>query len=184
MAHCEWFKDKIFEYLDQELDEETKKNVRQHLEECPLCAKFYANLKALKTGLKHIRPVQAADSFQVVLRERLRREAAHKKRLDFSSSRPRRWMPAVIAFGAVAVVAVLWFGREPVRMNSRDLTAQTDVSAAERDAHTVQYVIDDVEAGQSDVPVWRRTAHSRIDSLLAHTDTDNAIQDMIQPVRF
>jgi anti-sigma factor RsiW len=179
MTPCERFKDKIFDLIDQELDGPMREQVLQHIKECSLCEQFYHNLSSLKQGLSQMKPVKAPDSFQIVLRDRIRREMAHKS----SPKRPQRrfllWA-AVFTVAAAAVITFLVYRPFTHSTASNPLNIQTLLN--EQETPNVRYVIDDLDQ-EMHIPRSASAAVSRIDSLLGE-ESENLVSQLAQPVRF
>ncbi len=189
MTPCERFKDKIFDLVDQELDGSMREQVLQHIEECSLCGQFYRNLQSLKNGLKQIKPIEAPDSFQVILRERIRREMAHKPGLGARETRtPLRVWGMAFTFAAAAAAAFFVFFN-PMQKNEMPRRATAVAVLGEthhNDTDRVMYVIDDLDHQNavliSDESRQPRTV-SPLDSMLAE-ESESVITQLYQPVRF
>jgi hypothetical protein len=179
MTPCERFKDKIFDLIDQELDGSVREEVLQHIKECPLCEQFYRNLSSLKQGLSQMKPVKAPDSFQIVLRDRIRREMAHKPSPERPHRRALLWA-AVFTVAAAVVITFLVFRpfSNPTVPNPVNIQALLD----EHETLNVRYVIDDLDQEMS-IPQSASAAVSRIDSLLSE-ESETLISQLAQPVRF
>ena len=179
MTPCERFKDKIFDLIDQELEGSIRDQVLQHIRECPLCEQFYENLSSLKKELRQMKPVKAPDSFQVVLRERIRREMAHKSSPEHLGLPGLRWAAAFLV-AAAAVVVLLVFRPFSNHTASNPVTVQA--SPDEYEKLNVRYVIDDLDQ-ELNIPQSASAVVSRIDSLLSE-ESESLIPQLAQPVRF
>jgi anti-sigma factor RsiW len=183
MNHCERLKQKIFDYIDSELEPSERRFIEKHLSECAMCKKFYSSLKSLKANLKNLKPVHAPDSFQVVLQERLRREIARKRGFGYTQSPVRRWqflwIPATIA----VILLVALFNPFIPAFRSRTVPERQNWTAAEVDQNHVNYVIDEIEASKPVLSGTENRVHSPIDSLLSE-ESPSPVLEMYQPVRF
>ena len=91
MTPCQRYTQKLFDYIDNDTDIITRKEISKHLESCPSCCQFVEQIKQLRSRLKALPKVQISGDFQAVLRERIRHELAGKKyprRCPGSSSAP------------------------------------------------------------------------------------------------
>lgn len=186
MTPCERFKDKIFDFIDQELDDASRAEIQQHIDNCPLCAKFYQGLRSLKQGLKQMKPVEAPDSFQIVLRERIRHEMANKKGFGLSPSPSHwpRWIFATVMLSVVVFAFIMYFNPLSRPLNAHDqLVPIIKPISNDVDLNRVQYVIDDLGFSESSSLDHGRMAMSKIDSLLTD-ESSSEIVDYYQPVRF
>lgn len=184
MIPCDRFRDKIFDFVDQELDGTAKEEVQQHIDNCPLCAKFYQGLRSLKQGLKQMKPVEAPDSFQIVLRERIRHEMANKKGFGISPSPVQRWIPAIILLSILVLAAGIYFYPYKQSAVREKFTPIVNTVSDNVDFNRIQYVIDDLGHNSfSSITQDDAIPMSRIDSLLSDEPT-TAIADLYQPVRF
>lgn len=183
MNHCERLKQKIFDYLDSELEPSERHEVEKHLGECPMCGKFYARLKLLKVNLKKLKPVHAPDSFQVVLQERLRREIAQKQGFGYTRSSARPWQ--MLWIPAVAAIVLLAIGFNPFKPSFRpkSMTGSQNWTVSDLDQNHVNYVIDDIEALKPVLAGPENRISSPIDSLL-NEESESPVVEMYQPVRF
>jgi len=103
MSPCQGYRDKIHDLIDDDLDGMETRHVRDHLRDCPDCASYFNQLARLRSILKGFGQTSTSPNFQVVLRERLRREMAGKKDpWVVYVGHPRRW----VAVAGVAVVLV------------------------------------------------------------------------------
>ena len=179
MTPCERYKQAILDAVDLEDTSSLSKDIQSHLKQCAACAKFYENLCSLKKGLQKLKPVKAPDSFQVVLRERIRREAANKPGIRFAEQPRRISAPWAIGAAALVVIGSLYLGQhmmQDAEEGSRNASLLVEETADE----LVSYVIDDLNR-----PSTQRSASplSRIDSLL-QLDESRSARPAVQPVSF
>ena len=102
MVPCEKYKDDLLKMVDDELEQDAKKEIDKHLDECPNCNGFVKELLRLRTYLKSLSPIQTSEGFQYLLRERIRREMSGKriKQKQWSTY----WVPAFAA-GVMLIVS-------------------------------------------------------------------------------
>jgi len=185
MTPCERFRDKIFDLVDQELDDSLREEVEQHISECDLCRKFYEGLVTLRKRIRQIKPVEAPDSFSVVLRERIRREKAHKKGFGIRPAPVPWWIPAAAVVVLMVLASIVVF--HPFSIAGSRESAAVEAGSVQDDGEyrNVQFVIDDLggpEAGS--VSAFNGAPVSPIDSLLSEASAVSPFADLIQPVRF
>jgi len=108
MMNCQWFQDKLFEYLDGELSASVKSEVESHLEQCATCLKAVQTHHALSARFRH-------DTDSLLLRSETswRIEAALQRMEALPFWRRVAWPAAITA--ALLVAAGLSF-RRPIRL--------------------------------------------------------------------
>ncbi|MBN2103377.1 zf-HC2 domain-containing protein [bacterium] len=185
MIPCERFKDKIFNFLDGELEDDVKEEVQQHLQSCAVCAEFYHRIHSLKQELHNMKPVKAPASFQIVLRERIRHELAHKRGFGVSSPSPTRlWIPAIVMASLILIVSFFIY-RQFSHPYLPDITAEAGLTITdEGDVSRIQYVIDDLDSYPPSVQYPSNSSPIAVVDSLFDTESFTPIQDLYQPVRF
>jgi hypothetical protein len=113
-AHCQRVRKKLVEHLDDQLSQDERRAVDEHLRACPHCSAERAALKRT-LGLMGQRILPDPDpAFWTALRYRVRRET--KQTGAVPPLRPpipaRAWVPAV-AFAALVVFLFLWWSSLP-----------------------------------------------------------------------
>jgi len=170
MTPCQRFKKHISSYIDGELDSMQLRELELHLKSCSSCRQIVSQLGVLRSRLRTLSCIEASEAFTIVLRDRIRREKAGKRRRSemFVSGRAR-WIPA-FGVGAIVLVAGFWMVRnqttlfdnpQPSSNISRSVTPpETDFSGQ------IHYVIDDYTQ-----PLSGPYAGSTIDQLIAQQDS-------------
>lgn len=124
MTPCQCYKKLIYDYIDDELDLHSSKEIKKHLEECDQCERFAKQIRQLRSRLKALPKVPITVDFQVILRERIRRELAGKKLSLTSMVNPVwKWVPVSIIVVLLSVTTIYIF-------NNR-LPASNQISAEE-----------------------------------------------------
>lgn len=114
MTPCQRLKHLLYDFAEGELGEAYKQEVQSHIDECPDCSGFVRQLRALRTRLREIKPVQTSDDFVLRLRSRIRQEAAEQSTASQRLFGNNRWIPAVgltlllIASGFLVVDRTSW----------------------------------------------------------------------------
>lgn len=184
MTPCERFKEKIFSLIDGELEGAAKNEVRRHLEKCPECARLYHGLYSLKHRLHEMKTVNAPDSFQVILRERIRRELANKQ--GFGMHPPASssgWITGIAVASVILGAAFLVF--QPFS-RSRLPETLTEVSESFSDVSNmsrVRFVIDEVDSNPTVEERFGLSGMDTVDSLFVE-ESFSSVNDLYQPVRF
>ena len=159
MKPCQRFKESLFLFFDDELDILRKKELQQHLSECPHCTLFLDRMRRMRSHLRELPSIKISDNFHILVRERIRRDLARQNRRRQSSViTVRRLVPA---FGiAVLVIAIGYWvldrGVSPDGSPSNGMRAVNQPS--ERFEGEIQYVIDDIP---SRISVSRQDGESR-----------------------
>ncbi len=178
MTPCQRFKDTLFDLLDHEIDPQRKKQLQNHIGSCPACARLLHRLQVLRSCLLHLQPVQASDTFQLLLRERLRREMKRGyKRSAIAPSGVVRWIPAVGLAAAMVVIGLMLRDRDGNQAAPSPPFKSLPVASGIMDPFRgqVQYVIGDYP---------QRISISRDDSKPRTTtmgeDTLNSSRDIVR----
>lgn len=189
MIPCQRFRQMIFDLFDGELDILRKKELNSHLKECSECDQFLSKLRLLQSHLRRLTQLKTSEGFHLLLRERIRREIAGKRRITIRSfSPPTRWIPA---FGLIVLVIIVgsWLVVQRTSL-FRPSGSEMRVSQSSRlrgedfDGH-VDYVIDDFpyRISVSRVDDERGTGFIDRDSLIL-PDTLERVQSRVTPVSF
>lgn len=72
---CGDAQDQLYQYLDAELDEETARAVRSHLDDCNGCFESFDFERRLKTVIRTYLTEEMPETLQVRVRELIRQEA-------------------------------------------------------------------------------------------------------------
>jgi len=130
MTDCKRLKDHLYDYVDGILPKESRKLLKEHLEQCPECESVLQNLNALKSQLQTLKPLQTSPDFDMILRTRIK--------MDRSLNRGGlvNWpmkLPIYAASGALVILAaffILNFGNNIVG-GSQSRSTQTAALPAE-----------------------------------------------------
>jgi anti-sigma factor RsiW len=186
MNPCQQFKEYMFDLLDHEIDNLRKKQLLDHFDDCPRCDRLMARLKALQSHLSSLEPVRANEDFHIVLRQRLRREMAGRRRWS-TSTLPGyvKWTPAV-GIAAAALIIGLLVSDQQTRSPDGELSGfRTAASVADPSQGQVQYVIDDypqrISVSRNDRIDSRSNAGS--DSVRQRNNFDQ-VRSRVTPVSF
>ena len=189
MSSCERFRQTIWDFYDDELDTFHKKELRHHLKICPQCAHFANQVRLLKSELRNLPPIKTSDGFQLLLRERIRRELAGKTATHFHTfSITKHLIPAL---GLVAIIAFsgywLFEGYPPYSRPSPVSNQITQSSILENNdlGDRIQYVIDEYS---DPLTVAKSDSQSRVevargDSVLQNKDMKDE-HSRLTPVSF
>jgi len=102
--NCMQCQENISSYIDNELDEKTKKEVTEHLDICQKCRSFYKSEYLLKSFVhKRLTKVSAPDDLKESIRESIRSDFPFRQSLFFK----KRIFPYVRPLVTYAVAAVL-----------------------------------------------------------------------------
>ena len=189
MNPCERFQEAIFDFLDGELDVVRKRELEHHLKTCSVCASFLEEIRRLRSDLKHLTPVKTSESFQVLLRERIRREIAGKGRKSAPFAFPAwRWIPA-LGFGVLVMIGGLWMldqktsffhGRADEPVMSRSSVAEDGYFDGQ-----VQYIVGEFpnRVSLSRVDTGRERELTNEDSVQLQSDLEE-VRARLTPVSF
>jgi len=148
MRPCQRLKRILDEYCDGALKGRDKNEIELHLSGCSGCGDYVHGMQNLKAALKTLPAVQADENFIILLRERIRREAAKSYRAKRLREIPA-WRWAFMA--GVAVIAVFTGFRlfqkdtPSIRQNPAVLGIASEPAAADPvPQKQIQYVLEDL----------------------------------------
>ena len=188
MIPCQQFRQSILDFIDKELDVLERKKVEHHLSTCQNCNQFYERIRVLRSRLSKIKSIKTPDHFQVLIRERIRREALKRKSINlfawfFSGW---RWIPASAAI-VVLLALGIWIAsstsiHSPYEVNLQNVNANT---SSESSASRVQYVIEDVSTSVSVEHVTETSlSNIAVSDTLGSSATIPADQPIFTPISF
>ena len=82
MKSCDKFRDQFSEYIDDELRGEGKDRLEEHIHQCGECDQILARMSKLGDRMCKMEPVSTTNTFQFVLRSRIRREMESESFLE------------------------------------------------------------------------------------------------------
>jgi anti-sigma factor RsiW len=188
MNPCQRFRKFIFDFIDNELDLVRKKELKTHLNSCHHCAQHEHQLRLLRSHLGNLSRIRVTEDFQVLLRNRIRRELAGKGTSFSPWILGLRWIPAVGVLVIVLATGLFILDQKPT------ITPASSISDVNVPSHStvqpdfqgsVQYVIDEFS---SPVSVSRQDAVPM--EVLALEDTlilpqeENPVRSHLVPVNF
>ena len=151
MTPCERYKDYIFNLLDDELDIHRRGELENHLKSCSSCLHFLDRCRLLRRRLQNLAQISTSETFHLLLRERIRRELAGKRRrISFLPSPVvRGWIPAAAVVILLLTVGILLRDQEKsIFPSGRSGIVDTRIEGSPT-GETVEYVADDYTGGLS-----------------------------------
>lgn len=186
MTPCQRLKQKLFDYLDAEVDAINKKDIESHLKNCMDCSSFFRQIKRQRECLKGLKSIRAQDHFIILLRERIRREMAGKT--VSSSGFSWKWA-AVTSLALILLTTTLWLsGRrtgkaQPVVISAVHGTASPVPKSAA--SNPVHYVIDDFRGTAENIrPKTETLPVAQKDSVIQDSGTLQELRSRLAPVSF
>ena len=186
MAPCERFRKYIFDLVDGELDVHQKHDLEKHLKSCSSCSLFLNQCRHLRKQIRNLPRLAASEAFHLLLRERIRRELAGKRRAAASIfiSTSKRWIPAIgVALLLLTVGFLLRDQRQLMFQSPQNHVAVTNKSPALREEN-VQYVIDEYPGGVSLSRDDSRSGHTEARDSLLHQPESRRVRPNLTPVSF
>jgi hypothetical protein len=189
MIPCQRFRKKLFNFIDDELDILQKKVVEQHLKECSHCREFLNQIHSLRSRIQNLTHIQTSENFNVLLRERIRREMAGKR--EFVPRTPGfslRWIPAA---GVVIVMIVTGFWMIDQKTTVFDKAIVVEATKPSSDSGFPQFN-GQIDYVSDDYPAPSSVSVSRDDRQLSSSSVDtirlpqqnNDVQAFLTPVDF
>ena len=105
MKICDWFEDKIFDYVDGLLPGDRKKEIEKHFKECSSCLNNFNNAMNVRVQLRNLKPIKTSPDFETVLRTRISMERSLNRRRFVHG--PVR-IPMYAATGAIIALAAFF----------------------------------------------------------------------------
>ena len=107
MINCERFTSLITDYLDENLDKQQKAEFKNHLQSCKECAAVFERVNSLQQHLKKLPSVKTSPVFDIVLKNRLRRELVKNTTWNLFEN---PWIKiSVIGLSAAAIFLIAFF---------------------------------------------------------------------------
>ncbi len=128
MNTCERFSELFSDYIENFLPASSKQQLESHLSACAECHSTVARLDDLRGHLKRLKPMQASDDFEAVLRARIKLD--QRARRSPVSVRRRTRPMRMASYSAIAAVIVISFVYLLWR-NQTDIQAATPASSFE-----------------------------------------------------
>lgn len=103
---CKTCQDQLGLYIEDELNLEEKKKVKEHIESCEVCQKEFDMLQYTLKQLTHLPEKELPKNFHSQLKEQLKKEnssSQKQKRLGFSF-----WKPLTAGVLAAGIIGLLW----------------------------------------------------------------------------
>ena len=105
MECCKGFEEKIFDYVDDLVPTQKRKEIENHLNDCSPCSEAFKQTESLRHQLRSLPTHQTSEDFQTVLRTRIRLERSISRQGILS--RPIR-IPVYAAAGIVLAIAAFF----------------------------------------------------------------------------
>jgi anti-sigma factor RsiW len=193
MTPCQQDTDHLFHYIDGELDSGSQKRVEAHVDECCDCARMLRRIRLQKAQMKRLTHLKTGDAFDLLLQERIRRQAAGK------TERPGLFRPSGVRWAPAFAAAVAVMGCGVLLLSLRDHRSSTSAAGfvgspanrAASSAGDVQYVMEDLSASKpAPKPKESRTVKPMAPANQASADTTqriknfDALKGRLAPVSF
>jgi len=148
MRPCQRLKRVLDAYCDGELKGRDKNEIELHLSGCSGCGDYVHGMQKLKSALKTLTPVHADENFIILLRERIRREAARAyraKRLRDIPAWPWAFVAGVAVISVFSGIRLFQKGAPPIRQNPAVPGIASGPAGADPvSRNQVQYVLEDL----------------------------------------
>lgn len=115
MAECYNFSKKISQYLDNELSKAEKIQFERHREECLSCRKKFSEIQTLVNYMHKMPAKKTSESFNVVLRSRLRKELKTPHKLSIPVIRPVWQLATLCLIACISVYTGMFIDRKFIR---------------------------------------------------------------------
>ena len=129
MINCDKCRTNLSAFIDDETNEQEASRIKKHLDACPGCQEQFKALKSVRTSLSSLSKISASPSFDVILRDRIRREM-HDRSSRFSAALfPRFRVPAFAAAAVAVLVIGMLIGGTLLQTPASQLTQQNQEDA-------------------------------------------------------
>lgn len=125
MNTCERFSELFSDYVENFLPASSKQQLETHLSACADCHDTVARLDDLRGHLKSLKPIEASDDFEAVLRARIKLDQRTRRSSVAAMQRTRPVRMA--SYSVIAVIIMTSFGYLLWR-NQTDIQAATPAS--------------------------------------------------------
>lgn len=104
MTACEDIKEKISLLIDNELEEEEARKIKEHIEGCEDCARLYEEMKLIASELKAIEEIEPPKELHNSIMKEVRAVKKEKKKISFFDF--KQLLPTAACFVIMCVVTV------------------------------------------------------------------------------
>ena len=133
MAVCYKFLKQINDFIDNDIEPSDLKQLETHLQNCSSCRAYVNRYKTVKKSLAALPHYKTSQTFDIVLRERLRKEINGEKRFHFKPfvlpEFPMR-VPSIAGAGIAVVIAAFLIVNS---LSDKKVTPNGDCSRTGRD---------------------------------------------------
>ena len=186
MNQCREYQKLIYDFYDDIIIEDDKTRLNNHLKVCEDCLAFSNRVKKMKQILNGLPKPGVSENFNILLRERLRRELARQKQ---PVSKTKFFVPA-FAVGLLFIV-MGWFSVNNINLfnSGKNITSAEKLIQEQKklsNGSNVQYVIDQYgveESGPANNSKIKNFDKNLSDSLKSLRNTDQ-IRARLTPVSF
>ena len=148
----------LSEYLDNDLDKATGKQVQQHLSDCDACRNEFLGLRTTKETVGQIEPLSAPEDFLFQVHKKILQESGSKKILKILTWPFRIRLPFQFATAtALTVLLVVWinvkFSESPLHMAPKKQEKLEQVDSMDTPGMPKIETVSDKDAGDKATPV-------------------------------
>ena len=133
---CKQIRQLLSEYMDNDLDEATEKQVAQHLSVCEACQNEFLTLRSMKEALGNVEPVAAPENFLFQVHKKIQQESGFKKVLTIIA-RPFR-MKLRFQFATATALTVLIVVLINIKMSDGPLQKAVQTSVKHEQVDSIE----------------------------------------------
>lgn len=126
MAECGEIVSEIEKYIDDELSDERKREIEEHIKACPACREELEFAKAIRTAISGIEPLPVPEDFNRRVIEAIGNTPPERKKTGFAGLLGRRSMSAVAA--CLVIAAVLSLSEKNNLVDNVDIGADKEIA--------------------------------------------------------
>jgi len=185
LKQCREFRKMIYDLYDDNLNETGKNELDAHLKICTKCLSFSKRVKHLKEALTSLPKVEVSENFNILLRERLRRELARQKQPVVKT---KFFVPAfaVVVFLIIGLYSVNTFNI--LKRDNNTSTAERIIPNREYNTnkYNIQYVIDQYGVEESSIgnKSQAKNSNKNLSDTLKSIRNVDQIKARLTPVSF
>ena len=139
MINCDKCRNNLSAFIDEETTEQESSSIKEHLQKCSKCQRQYNELNGMRSALSSLRKIKTTASFDIILRDRLRREFRKRNTRTLASISSRFRAPAFTAAAVVVLLTGMLIGRTMQNPNP----AINPTLAQQSDENTLQTFFND-----------------------------------------
>ena len=185
MKSCKEYRKDINDLFDNELKIDEKKLLEEHLKECKECNEYFKKIKSLRALLSNLPTIGPSENFNILLREKIRREDLKQKTVYSSSKR----LYPVFAIG-ISILIIAFISVKNINiLNNKSISVKNESQlkstfTSENKKNNIQYVIEQYNDNSGNNKKPGKSIDENLQDSLKTIKNLNHLKGRLTPVSF